>query len=474
MTFSYLDTEKCVDYTENQYFVESLGQDTFLITTEHGAWVVLNREQYKLLRLNRLHEDSGLFQELERKGVIVTKRNVDNIINLYRLRRDFLFMGVNLHIIAVTSKCNHRCIYCFTGSRKNRGDMDGDTAKDVVDFIFQSPNPAINIEISGGEPLMNFDVVRFIIEYSEKLNKKCGKNLSFSVATNLSRMDEDILEYLMDKKVSISTSLDGPKRVHDKNRKYLGGSSSYEETVYWIDVIKRDHQYPLIGALPVITRYSLAHGGEIVDEYVKHDLGCLRLKYICPTGDAQKRWDRIGYTSEEYLVLWKNVLEYILELNFSGIEFNEGLTTLALKKILWTRDPNYVDLSMPCGAGIRQIAYDEGGNIYTCDEARPYDIFRLGNVGRDGYMETTTSRIVASIVGISSGYPLICDFCVWKPYCGVCCVISYAQQGNIIPKLPLDFRCRIHKGIFEYVFKKLLSSPEWRKIFMKWVNIPMF
>jgi len=473
MPISYFDANTCIDYTENQYFVKRLEPDSFLITTEHGAWVVLNKREYDLLRLNQLHKDPNLFNTLEYKGIIVTERNIGHIVNIYRLRKDYLFKGVSLHIVAVTSKCNHRCSYCYTGLQKNGKDMDEDTAKAVVDFIFQSPSPAITIEISGGEPLMNFPVVEFIIEYSKKLNKKFGRDLIYILVTNLTLMDEDILKYLIKNNVSISTSLDGPKEVHDKNRKYLNGSSSYEKTVYWIDVIKKQYKYPALGALPVVTRHSLPYGKEIVDEYIKHDLNFLRLKYISPTGNAQKCWDKLGYTPEEYLVLWKKVLDYILKLNGRGLEFSEGLTTLMLKKILLTVDPHYVDLNMPCGAGIGQITYDEKGNIYTCDEARPYDIFKLGVADKNRYKEIIASRTVTSMVDISSGYPLMCDFCVWKPYCGVCSVISYAQQGNVIPKLPLDFRCAIHRGMFEHIFRKLLFSKE-RTILMKWANIPMF
>ncbi|RLI93383.1 MAG: His-Xaa-Ser system radical SAM maturase HxsB [Candidatus Altiarchaeales archaeon] len=473
MPITYFDANTCIDYTENQYFVKRLEPDSFLITTEHGAWVVLNKREYDLLRLNQLHKDPNLFNTLEYKGIIVTERNIGHIVNIYRLRKDYLFKGVSLHIVAVTSKCNHRCPYCYTGLQKNGKDMDEDTAKAVVDFIFQSPSPVITIEISGGEPLMNFPVVEFIIEYSKKLNKKFGRDLIYILVTNLTPMDEDILKYLIKNNVSISTSLDGPKEVHDKNRKYLNGRSSYEKTVYWIDVIKKQYKYPALGALPVVTRHSLPYGKEIVDEYIKHDLNFLRLKYISPTGNAQKRWDKLGYTPEEYLVLWKKVLDYILKLNGKGLEFSEGLTTLMLKKILLTVDPLYVDLNMPCGAGIGQITYDEKGNIYTCDEARPYDIFKLGVADKNRYKEIIASRTVTSMVDISSGYPLMCDFCVWKPYCGVCGVISYAQQGNIIPKLPLDFRCAIHRGMFEHIFRKLLFSKE-KTILMKWANISMF
>jgi len=76
---SYFDTNTCIDYRENQYFVKRLEPDSFLITTEHGAWVVLNKREYDLLRLNQLHKDPNLFNTLEYKGIIVTERNIDLI-----------------------------------------------------------------------------------------------------------------------------------------------------------------------------------------------------------------------------------------------------------------------------------------------------------------------------------------------------------------------------------------------------------
>lgn len=474
MPISYFDTNTCIDYRENQYFVKRLEPDSFLITTEHGAWVVLNKREYDLLRLNQLHKDPNLFNTLEYKGIIVTERNIDLIVETYRKRKWYLFNGSGLHIVSMTSRCNHRCIYCYISASPGNSkgnDMDEDTAKAVVDFIFQSPSNWITIEISGGEPLLNFPVIEFLIDYSNEINKKFKKNLKYTIVTNLTAMDEDILKFFIKNYVGISTSLDGPKELHDKNRKYLNGGSSYEKTVYWIDVIKKQYKHP-IGALPVITKHSFDYGKEIVDEYVKYDLESLRLKYMVPVGRA-RLWDKIGYSPEEYVGLWKEVLEYILYLNKRGIDFREGMTTLLLKKIINPVDPNFVDLNMPCGAVVGQTVYDDKGGIYTCDEGRAFDIFRLGNVKKDRYKDIASSLTTRYMQDLSSGYSSLCDNCVWKPYCGTCVVCTYSTQGSMINKLPLDFRCRAHKRMLEHVFRKLIFSED-REILMKWVDVDRY
>ncbi len=468
MPLSYFDTDVCVDYTENNYFVKKLGPDSFLVTAEHGTWVVLNKVEYDLLRLNQLHKDPNLFHSLEYKGIIVSERNIDLITDIFRKRKCYLFQGSSLHIVSMTSRCNHRCVYCYIeadSSGSGGGDMDEDTAKKVVDFIFQSPSKYITIEISGGEPLLNFPVIEFLVDYSNRVNEKFKKDLRHTVVTNLAAMDEDILNFLVRNCVSISTSLDGPKELHDKNRKYLNGSS-YEKTIYWIDAIKQ-RKHPL-GALPVVTKYSFDYGKEIVDEYVKHDLESLRLKYMAPVGYG-RLWDKVGYSPEEYVSLWKDVLEYILTLNRKGVNFCEGMSTLLLKKIINPVDPNYVDLNMPCGAVVGQTVYDDRGDVYSCDEARGFDIFKLGNVREDTYKDVVCSLTTRHMQDLSSGYSFLCDNCVWRPYCGTCIVCTYSTQGNMVNKLPLDFRCQANKRMFEHIFRKLIFSND-KEILMKWVS----
>src|SRR4030042_6996344 len=207
-------------YVVNKFCSQKISDEKFLLTTDHGSWVVLSNDEFNLLLKNKLEENSELYLVLEDKGLIINERNHANIEKKYNERFGYLFNGINLHVIAPTLRCNQKCVYCHANSRdikENGYDMNEDTAKSVVDFIFQSPSKFLNIEFQGGEPLLAFPIVQFIIEYAKKKNNSTvpnnegwfsgSRNISFTLATNLSMMDNDILNYLISNKVRISTSL---------------------------------------------------------------------------------------------------------------------------------------------------------------------------------------------------------------------------------------------------------------------------
>ncbi|MFW9873762.1 MAG: radical SAM protein, partial [Candidatus Thorarchaeota archaeon] len=202
-------------------------RDNYLITTDYGSWAYLTDKEYKQLKNNNLGEP--LFSLLKEKGIILNKYNAHNVIIDYRKKCLYLFQGTSLHIVVPTLRCNLKCIYCHSVAKSLTAkgyDMDKETAKKTVEFIFQSPSRAITIEFQGGEPLLRFDLVKYIVKYAKQLNKKYKKNLKFSLVTNLTLMNNDILKFLMSHVVGICTSLDGCKLVHNKNRQ------EYDKTVY--------------------------------------------------------------------------------------------------------------------------------------------------------------------------------------------------------------------------------------------------
>ena len=440
-------------------------KNRFLITTDHGSWVLLNERGYdSLLGNKKINHSPRLYNLAVNKGVVLTEKNRECVINDYRRKNLFLFNGASLHIVTPTLVCNQKCIYCHSNAKdiNSKGyDMDKETAKKITDFIFQSPSKAITIEFQGGEPLINFPVIQYFIEYAEYLNKKHKKDLRFSLVTNLTMMDSDILKYIIQNKIGLCTSLDGPKIVHDKNRRYLGGKSSYEDVVRWIDIIKNQYGYR-IEALMVTTRFSLPYYKEIIDEYIKRGFGRIMIKFLNNLGFAQKTWNKISYTSDEFLSFWRKSVDYTRNLNG---KIYDQYTIYLLQKILTKSQSPFVDLRSPCGAAISQLAYDHKGDIFTCDEGRQYDLFKIGNVSKNSYRGVLTSNHVCSIIAASTNDNFICDACVYKPYCGVCPVCSYAETGNIIPKLAMNFRCRVHKGMFDYIFGALATN---KNAFSNW------
>ena len=156
-----------------------------------------------------------------------------------------------------------------------------------------------------------------------------------------------------------------------------------------------------------------------------------------------------------------------------GKDFRERSAAIFLTKILTDRDPDYLDMRSPCGAGIGQLAYNFNGDVYTCDEGRMFsrlgdESFRLGNVKEDSYEDISGNEIVKALSVASCLDNLAgCSQCVYKPYCGICPLHNYAINGNLFNKA--EFPCEIRKAILDYLFIKL-KDKKIKDIFYKWVT----
>ena len=465
-------------YQTNNYRTEKFG-DKYLVTTDHCDFAFLTGEEMRQLASGSII-DPALKSRLIHRGILINDKSIQGIVEKFREKNEFLFQGPSLHIIVTTLRCNHKCVYCHASSRDMscKGvDMDKETARKTVDFIFKSPSSNIAIEFQGGESLINFETVKEIVAYANGLNRKHKKNLRFNIVTNLTLMNKEKLDYLIKNEVDICTSLDGPKELHDKNRRFFSGNGSYELVSRWITEIngeysKRKIKNRRLNALVTITKDSLKYPHQIVDEYVSKGFTGVHLRFLNNLGDARGTWKEISYTPEEFISFWKRSMDHIIGLNKNGVRIKERGATIILQKIFDKKDPGFLDLRSPCGAAIGQLAYDHNGDIYTCDEGRMIgeDIFKLGNVKTDDYSETMASTnvcaITSSSINDSVGY---CNNCAFKPYCGLCPVCNYAEQGNIIAKVPQTTRCKIFKEQFRYIFEKL-KEPANSKILRSWTE----
>ena len=445
-------------------------KNKFLLTTNQGNWIVLNKKEYDKFIKNKL--SNKLFKNLEEKGIIVTKNNFNNILEDNKKRINYLFHGTSLHIIVPTTRCNQKCIYCHSAAKNESAhncDMNEKTAKKTLDFIFQSPTKNITIEFQGGDTLLNIKIFQFIVKKAKKMNQVFNKNIRFALVTNLTLMTDKLIGWIIKENISISTSLDGPKIVHDKNRIFEEGEPTYDKVTYWIKRIKEKYNYP-IGALMVTTKHSLPYYKEIVDEYVKWGFTNLQIKYINKLGFAENTWEKIGYTIEEFIEFWKQSVDYMIKLNKKGIKIKSRYVGLILQKILTKEDPSFLDFRNPCGIVCGQMAYDYNGDIYCCDEGRMNEIFKLGNTKKNEYSKVLSSKQSQQLISASINDNYICDNCVYKTWCGLCPVIAYAEQGNIIPKIPTFSKCKLAKAQFDYVFEKILFNKNIRKILFSWLN----
>ncbi len=440
--------------------------NAYLVSTKFGGWCFVDDNEQRQILKNKISKE--LEQKLRKNRIIVDENNIKEVIDKYRKLNINMFTGPSLHIVAVTSRCNHNCIYCHADSPNTANkDMDKETAIKVLDFIFKANTQIINIEFQGGEPLLNFDIVKFIVEQAEEINKIEKKKLSFSIATNMTLFNDKVMDFVKEHKIVVSTSLDGPETLHNINRPYLDGSGSYNDVVRWIKKLKKNDVF--VGALPTITKYSLKQAEEIVNEYVKLGIEEIYLRPLNYLGAAKENWDKIGYSAEEFIRFWKTSFEYVLALNKKGIKIKERRARSFLKKILKSEDAMDTEMMSPCGAGRSQLLYDYDGAIYTCDEGRMLkeDLFMLGNVNKNSFEEVMGNENLVNVCNASiiDNY---CQTCVFNPWCSTCPVLNYSTQGSIVPRIRETFKCKMNMAIFSFLFE-ILQDTEKRKIVENWL-----
>jgi len=468
-------------------YAKELADGRYLISNRLNHFLILDKGSYQevceqkcMQNRNHGHEicfsSRGLGEKLEKAMFIVDSTDLSPQVESYRTQNIGLFHNTGLHIFVLTLECNLKCLYCqaaYDGCEPNM--MSIDTASKAVDIALSTPEKNISFEFQGGEPLLNFDTLKHIVEYAE--SKKTGKTVRFSMVDNGQAMTEDKLEFLVKHDVSICFSIDGPDYVHDKNRPSKIGDSNHKNVVFWYhrakEVYREMGKKPRVSALPTTTRYSLKCAKEIV-EFFHDELGekCISIRPLSPFGRAKLNWDAIQYTADEFLEFYKECMKYI-KMYDDG--FTETFSNMIMDKLVG-KIVNYPDLRSPCGAGTGQLAYNWNGSVYTCDEGRMMsnqgiEVFRAGSV-ENSYQELISSDAVCNACAASclENHPVCCR-CVYHPICGICPVYNYNQQEDLMGNPPLKDRCKIMQGQMQYLIEWMCSEDEKeRSIFYEWTK----
>ena len=449
----------------NNYFNFTKFKDKYLITNDLGRYLFLTTDEFKDFTESRIPLESDIYRQLYENYFVYEGRKqlfayeAGNALQDYK---NYVFSSPSLHIFVVTQNCNQKCIYCQASTKeRQKANMDIETARNAVDVALSSPGYDLTFEFQGGEPLLNYEIIHFIIEYTN-LNKG-SKHISYTLVSNLVYLTEEMLDFFCENQVSISTSLDGNEYVHNKNRP-IPGKNALNVLKDKIGMINRKGLS--ISAIQTTTKFSLPYYREIVEQYLELGIHSLFIRPLTALGYAKTNWKEIGYTAEEYLAFYRKLLDYVIQCQREGDYLTEGHASIFLKKILGRQSVNYMELRSPCGGVFGQLAYYYNGEVYTCDEGRMLaemgdNSFRLGNVHHNTYNEIVQNPI-CSLIGKSScleSLPL-CSECVYMPYCGVCPVINWAEYNNVYSQVKNDNRCRIYKGIQDYLFEKLYENDE--------------
>jgi uncharacterized protein len=459
--------------------------DNYLLVNDVGEFYSLEKIIFNAFIDYKLDVNKKEFLDLKAKHFFVDD-NLSDAINLlatrYRSKKRFLYDFTSLHMVVVTRRCNQDCRYCHASSldenTSSAYDMNIETAEKAVEHIFNSPSQNIKIEFQGGEPLLNFEIVKAIYEIAVEANKAKRKNMDFVICTNLLSIDDQKIEFIKANNISISTSLDGPQDIHDSCRIKRNGSGSYSQFIKSLTKVKKEISHDNISALVTVTAFNINRLRDVVDEYLKLGFKSIFIRNINPFGAARNNWEQVGYSIGQWIESYKEVLEYIIQINLAGKHFPEVYASLLLTRILTPFSTGFVDLQSPSGAGISGAIYDINGDVYVSDEARMLAAltgdkkFCLGNIHKDDWNDIFCGKKLKEIVSKTCIESIPgCAWCAYQPFCGSDPVRNYCESGNLVGNRSMSEFCQKHKALFRLLFEYLSSGNEdIQDVFWSWIT----
>jgi His-Xaa-Ser system radical SAM maturase HxsB len=451
----------------------------YLVSNIVGDFLKLTADEFRRLSELSVVPGDGLYEKAFASHLIWREGHTAQlqlVAARLRSRMAFLREPSALQVFVVTLRCEHSCPYCQVSRQstdKSRFDMSEQTAERALAIAMQAPASRIKIEFQGGEPLLNFPLIEKIVAKAKAAAPKSGKRVDFVITSNLALLTDEILTFCKAEQVLLSTSLDGPADLHNRNRPRPGGNS-YELAVKGIRSAQRVLGAGSVGALMTTTEASLDRVEDIIDEYVALGLDGIFLRPLSPYGFAVKTKQIKKYDAKRWLAFYKRGLDYILTLNRSGRQFFEFYTMLLLRRMFSDRPIGYVDLRSPAGIGLGALVYNYDGRVFASDEGRMLaemgdNTFELGHVDTADYRSLVLSDKLIDLIGSSlSQCAPECSTCVYESHCGADPVYHHATQRDPVGIKPLSGFCQRQKGVFGVLLDLLDGSPADAAVLRQW------
>ena len=409
---------------ENRY-----GKENF----ERIAAVILPKYKTEQISEQDLKEVFADIQELEENGTLFSEDVYrDGVIDFKK--RQTVVKALCLHI---AHDCHLACRYCFAGEGEYKGDrslMSFEVGKKALDFLVANSGSRRNLEVDffGGEPLLNFDVVKKLVTYGRELEKTKDKHFRFTLTTNGVLLNDEIIEFANKEMDNIVLSIDGRKEVHDHMRPFKNGTGSYD---YIIDKFKKVAESR--NQTKYYVRGTFTHNNL---DFVKDVLS------LADEGFEQISVEPVVAGPEEPYAIRKEDIPVICE----------GYDELAkemLKRKKEGRGFNFfhymIDLSggpcvykrlSGCGSGTEYLAVTPWGDLYPCHQFVGEERFCLGNV-EDGIVNTEM-RDTFKLCNVYAKEE--CRNCFAKFYCSGGCAANAYHCHNDINK-PYEIGCELQR-----------------------------
>ena len=327
-----------------------------------------------------------------------------------------------LHVAHI---CNLNCSYCFASQGKYHGDravMSLEVGKRALDFLIENSTGRRNLEVDffGGEPLMNFDVVKELVAYAREREKECGKNFRFTLTTNGVLIDDDVIDFANREMSNVVLSLDGRKEIHDRYRVDYAGQGSWEKIVPKFQKLVEAR-----GGKNYYMRGTFTHANPdfLKDIQQMLDLGFKELSMepvVCAPDDPSALTDEdLPIVLDQY----EKLAELMLKKHREGDPFTFYHYMIDLKG-----GPCIYKRISGCGSGTEYMAVTPWGDLYPCHQFVGEERYKLGNIW-DGVTNTEAQDEFASCNVYCRED---CRDCWAKLYCsGGCAANAYHATGSV-------------------------------------------
>ena len=353
--------------------------------------------------------------------MLFTEDIYENYITEFK-KRETVVKALCLHI---AHDCNLACEYCFAEEGEYHGRralMSYEVGKKALDFLISHSGNRINLEVDffGGEPLMNWQVVKDLVHYGRSLEEANHKKFRFTLTTNGVLLNDDILEFANREMSNIVLSIDGRKQVHDRMRPFRGGQGSYEGIVPKFQKVAKSRNQ-----MNYYVRGTFTHHNLDFSEDVKH-LADLGFEQISVEPVVAKEQDSYAIKEIDLPVLYAEydkLAQEIIKRHNEGNGFNFFHFMIDLEG-----GPCVAKRLSGCGSGTEYLAVTPWGDFYPCHQFVGQEEFLMGNVDTG----IVRSDIVDTFKTCNVYAKEKCKNCFAKFYCsGGCAANSYNFHGNI-------------------------------------------
>lgn len=403
------------------HVVDDITYDVISLYEENSADEIVSKLKSSYNE-DEIRECISEVKELVEDGQLFTEDIYEPFVEKFKEKRQTVVKALCLHI---AHDCNLACKYCFAEEGEYHGRralMSFEVGKKALDFLVANSGNRVNLEVDffGGEPLMNWDVVKQLVAYGRSLEKPNNKKFRFTLTTNGVLLNDEVMEFVNKEMSNVVLSLDGRKEVNDRMRPFRTGKGSYDLIVPKFQKLAESRNQTNYYIRGTFTRNNLDFS-----EDVKHfaDLGFKQMSIepvVGPEEDPYSiREQDLPQIMEEYDKL---ALEYIDRYKKgNGFNFFHFMIDL-------TQGPCVYKRLSGCGSGTEYLAVTPWGDFYPCHQFVGNEDFLMGNVDEG----ITKPEIVKEFGNCNVYSKEKCKNCFAKFYCsGGCAANSYNFQGTI-------------------------------------------